>query len=166
MLLYQRAEDSLRKLEAPLATRETVIEAALGYTHGMFEELGENSGLFASPYRQYADRIGKAVNYLDLALERARKGYACEAVVFCCRACDELCYTPLVRPGWWRWWHPWKSHDRVVLEQRFRYWLRLEHGSEQSVIELWKKTNEMVSSFAPGPSYSLYWKLSPWPTAK
>jgi hypothetical protein len=151
MLLYQRAEDSRRRLEARLTTRENTIHSALFYAHGMLAELQENSGLYVNPYREHEERLRMALSCIDLSLQRVQEGYACAAVVFCCRACEALWFMPVARPPWWRLRHPLKSYDELHREQRFQYWVRLEHANEQSAVELWKNTSQMVSAFAVEP---------------
>ena len=110
------------------------IDLALKYTHALLEDLAENSTLYRSQVDR--ERIRLTATYLNLSLNRARQGFIEQAIVFCCRACDELWYEAPLRPRLWRLFHPRLLHSDFVADLRFRHWGKLEGADAQAIRQL------------------------------
>jgi hypothetical protein len=140
---YASTKIAVQKLEAWMVERDAAIESSLWNTRELLEDLNENCALYRS--RVDGERLGIAANYLGLGLERARRGWAEDAVVFCCRAADQLYYEAPAQPRLWRLFHPIVSHADFLANQRFRYWLKFEGAEAQLVRELLERTRRSIS---------------------
>lgn len=140
---YERTRNASQTLEAWVAAREAAIERALKCSHALLEDLAENSTLYRS--RVDRERLRLTATYLNLGLERARRGLVQHAIVFCCRACEELWYKAPLKPRLWRLFHPTLLHSDFVAHLRFRHWGQLEGADAHAIGQLLKDTRVAAS---------------------